>query len=309
MYIRRSVYNLLALGISGYFLTVLFNGILRHVGLTVSIIETLRPYLPEMFMVFIILAWLVSGTRLARSDLYFWLYTLAVCCISLISVNSLTSVLGTVRDLLEPFILISIVSSIRLHDDEVDSLMKLIRDILGIFMIIGFAFALYQNIMGWEWTSKYFAGYSFYGTNSDESLRIAYSWLGFKSLGTTASAENFGFYNAFAILFILFYGFRNRLVNVLLTVLAIMSILLSGMKTPLLIAVVLIFATIFLPRYRETGIAGKLGMVAVGVIAFIYLVFGQGSWTESSMYSRLEFWSQLFTGENISNLIIRRIVK
>lgn len=301
---NRGIYNLLALGVGGYFLTILFNGYLRHIGLTVSVIGILRPYMPEMFMIFIIGAWFMSGSRIAKCDLVFWGYTLTVCCISLFTVESVTSILGTIRDLLEPFVLISIVSSLELNDDEIDGLMKLIRNILGIFVFAGFGFALYQNIMGWEWTSKYFAGYSFYGTNSDESLRIAYSWLGFKSLGTTASAETFGFYNAFSILYVLFYGFRRRLVNILLIVLAILSILLSGMKTPLLIAIVIIFAATFLPRYREAGVAGKICIVAVGIFAFIYLVFGQGSWTESSMYARLVFWSQLFTLENMSNLLI-----
>lgn len=301
----RGIYYLLTIGIGGYFLTILFNGYLRHIGLSIPVIGMLRPYLPEMFMLLILLAWLLSGSGIEKYDLCFWVYVLAVCGLSLFtSAYSLQAVLGTIRDLLEPFILISMVSCMWLEADEVDGLMKLIRNIFGIFVIAGFACALVQRYMGWEWTSRFFAGYSFYGTNADESLRIAHSWLGFKSLGTTASAESFGFYNGFAILYILFFGYKKRPVNIGLIALALGSILLSGMKTPLLISAVLIFAAVFLPKHGQTSFAGKLGIVVVGATAFVSLVFVQGSWTESSVYSRLVLWKQLFTAENAMNLIV-----
>ncbi len=295
---------LLKIGVGGYLLTILFNGYLRHLGLTINALETIRPYLPEFFLVFIILVWLLSHNKFTRFDLLFWLYFIIIGVISLFTMPSLNSFFSVIRDLLEPFLILTIFSTLRLEDISTSQLMKEIRLIFTIFLLIGFVFALQQYLLGWEWTSKYFAGYSFWGVNQEESLRISTGWLGFKALGTTGSAETFGFYSSLAMLYLIYFGFKHKLANVLLVVVSIFNMLLSGMKTPLLISVVLLFAIIFLPKRKSMNIFQQVLICTVGLIIFLYLVLVNSSWEESSIYARLILWKDLLTWENLLNILL-----
>lgn len=302
---RNTVLSLIRIGVGGYLLTLLFNGNLMHLGLSIGIIESIRPFLPEFFVALILVAWMIRGCPINKTDVIFWLYLLVVIVLGVANGQStMKGMLSVIRDLLEPFVLLSIVSMIHLEQVQINRIMKDIRNIFAVFILIGVVVALQQNIMGWEWTSKYFAGYSFWGVNRDASLRIVSGWLGFKSLGTTGSAETFGFYNAFAILFLIYYGYRKKWTNALLVCIAVVNLLLCGMKTPLLVAVLIIFAAVFLPRRHKLGVFSKLMLCLVAAAVFVYLISSSGSWEDSSMYARFVYWRELLQDKHLISLIL-----
>lgn len=57
---KSSNYIFEKIGIFGYVAVLLFNGIIKHIGLSISILERIRPFLPEVFMVLILVGWIVS---------------------------------------------------------------------------------------------------------------------------------------------------------------------------------------------------------------------------------------------------------
>lgn len=283
---------------------ILFNGYIKHIGLSIGFVETIRPVLPEVFALAAVFSWMIQGRRLLREDVGFWCYFIYVCLLSVPSCGNLNSVLSIVRDMIIPFFLLSILSTIRLSQKDNDQLMIVIRNIFALFIIIGFFAAVQQKILGWRWTSNFFVGEEVWGVDRNLSIRISSGWLGFKVLGTTGSAETFGFYSAFAVLYLPFFGFRKLYINWVLIGLAMVNILLSGMKTPFLIAVVIIFAIVFLPNRKKMGIVSKISIMAVGIGVFAYMIFSGGAWTESSMYMRLELWKDLASSEHIVNLLV-----
>lgn len=299
----RVRYIFLFIGISGYILSILFNGYLRHQGLTYRLLQDIRPYLPEIFMSFIIVAWIISGIKLKKEDFRMWSILIVICFAGILTSPTIESVFSVIRDLIEPFILLGILSSIQLNDIEYSNIMKLIRNVFAIFVLFGIIFAIQQRIMGWEGISEYFAGYSFWGVNKEESLRVVDGWLGIRSLGTTGSSETFGFYNAFAIILFIYYGFRKKIANITIIVIAIVNILLSGLKTPLLIAVLCIFITVFLPNRKKMKLFSKVLICLIGIIMCCYMVLSSGTWTESSLFERLILWRSLLNFSRLINIL------
>lgn len=56
---KSSNFILEKIGIFGYISILLFNGVIKHIGLSILFLEQVRPYLPEMFMFLIIVGWIV----------------------------------------------------------------------------------------------------------------------------------------------------------------------------------------------------------------------------------------------------------
>lgn len=295
---------LMECGICGYLLTVLFNGYLMHLGLSIDLIQILRPYIPEFFMMLVILAWLITKPKLLTVDLQYWVYILIVCALSVGSINSVNSVLAVVRDFFEPMIMLSIISVYGFSHRERTRVLSLILYIFTFFVVVGCYFAIHQKIMGESWTGVYFAGYTFWGVDTVASVRLSSGWLGFKALGTVGSAETFGFYNAFVIIYLLYYGYRYKMVNVALIVVAVVNVLCSGMKTPLLMILVILFAAVFFPNRKKMDVFGRLSVVVVAMVIFLCMIADGGDWTETSMYARLMNWQELLQGEHWINLLV-----
>lgn len=303
---KKSAGFLLEVGIGGYLLAILFNGYLMHLGLTAHLIETIRPFLPECFILFILFAWILSRPRIMLIDLQLWLYLLFVCALGLTRIPSAHSILSVVRDYLEPLILLTVVSSFKITELEKEKLFRLIGKVFALFIVIGFFFSVRQKLMGWQWTSEYFAGYAVWGVDKNASIRVSNGWMGFKVLGTTGSAETFGFYSAYAILFLLYNGFRRKPLNYILVIMAGINLFLSGMKTPMLIILMILFATLVLPRRKKMGVFGMVLMVIFGAGIFLYMIMDAGAWTETSVYLRLILWQDLLDLRHMINLLIPR---
>ena len=174
---------------------------------------------------------------------------------------------------------------------------------MTLFTVIGLQFSIYQRSIGWQGISKYFAGYSFFGVNDKESLRVINGWLGLRSLGTTGSSETFGFYSGLAIIIFLCYGFKNKKLNFALITISIMNILLSGLKTPLVSCAIILFLAVTYKKGYKSGWIRIIFACGLGLTVTIYTINSRGTWEDSSLYQRLILWSELFRAEHLVNII------
>ncbi|MBS7210349.1 MAG: O-antigen ligase family protein [Lachnospiraceae bacterium] len=295
-------YKLIKIGLCGYILIILYNGIIKHIGLQISILETIRPFLPEFFLVIYLIGWLLSKKSYRKKPVYLSMWLIVVSLTSLFNVPSLVTILSTYRDLLEPCLFLITLSTINLNDCEKTKLIKMIEKIFMVFVLIGIYFAIIQRINGSQWTAIYFAGRPIWGVDSESGLRISSGSFGFKVLGTTASAETFGFYNMLALIIIIFLN-KNLFLKFIFIAVSFINIYLSGMKTALLVAILALYIFIMNKRSKIARIMVKVGSVIILFGIFYYMVFVLSEWEDSSFYARLVLWKSLLSKENLINLI------
>lgn len=296
-------FSLFNLGIQGYMIIIFFNGILKHYGLLFNSLEKIRPYLPELFLFILFIGWCLLNTKIYRGDLTIIWWLSVVSCLGIFKMPSFLSFLSTFRDLFEPFILLLLISTLKINNKDYDKIFKKMIYIYYLFVIIGFIYAIYQKNEGSLWTARYFAGYEFWGVDPKAGIRISSGSFGFKVLGTTASAETFGFYNMLFIALVISLK-RGRIINKILIIISLFNIYLSGMKTALLISIVLIYLVIMKKLRLRMGVFFKLQIMILIVLIFYYMSFVMVDWQSSSFYQRILLWRTLMNGENLLNLFL-----
>lgn len=295
-------FRLISIGICGYIQIILYNGIIKHFGLQLHILETLRPFLPEFFLSIYLIGWLISKKSYLKKPVHLGMWLLAVCIMSFFNAPNGTAILSAVRDLLEPCLFLITLSTIFLNDYEKNKLNNMIEKVFMIFVIVGVYFAVIQRLNGSQWTSTYFAGYPVWGVDTESGIRVTSGSFGFKVLGTTASAETFGFYNMLALILILFSN-RKVLLKVIIIVLTFLNMYYSGMKTALLIAVLVLYIYLMNKQGKNMRVVLKIGSLLILSCLFYYMTFVLSDWEDSSFYARLVLWKTLFSKENLINLI------
>lgn len=301
MNIRRI--SLLLIGICGYVQVILYNGIIKHLGLCVSSIEGVRPFLPEFFLIVYLVGWIISEKQYKKNIVMFIFWLIAVCVMSIISAPSITAILSAIRDLLEPCLFLITLSTMKLTNKEKKKLVDLLENSLIIFVLIGAYFAISQKINDPQATAMYFTGHSVWGVDVEDGIRMSTGAFGFKVLGTTASAETFGFYNMFAIIVVLFSR-KRRIVKIAITVFSFVNMYCSGMKTAILVAILVMYIYLTYRYGKKARLIVKIGFVLIMVGLFYYMVFVLSDWEESSVYARLVLWKSLLSKENLINLFI-----
>lgn len=294
-------YKLIRTGLCGYIIIILYNGIIKHIGLQIGVIETIRPYLPELFLLVYFIGWLISKKSYRKKPVYLSMWLIVVFFISLINVPNLLSMLSAFRDLLEPCFFLITLSTINLSEYEKTKLIKALERIFVIFVFVGIYFAIIQRVNGSQWTSIYFAGHPIWGVDTESGLRISSGSFGFKVLGTTASAETFGFYNMLALILILFSKKKSALKMVII-VFSFINMYLSGMKTALLVAILVLYIYLMNRHCKTAKMLIKAGSLVLLIGVFYYMVFVLNDWEDSSFYARIVLWKSLLSKENLINL-------
>lgn len=301
---RVSNFKFMEIGVCGYITTLLFNGVIKHYGLSIHILETIRIFLPELFFLFIFLGWFVSFKYLQKIDILFWLWIICVFIFSLFNVPSISSILSAFRDLIEPFLLLLFLSTKKVTEKEKESIHSAVITIFILFIVVGLFFAITQRINGSVWTSTYFAGHPVWGVDGASGIRVTSGSFGFKVLGTTASAETFGFYNMLAIIIILFSSKCKNLIKGFCIVLAFVNIYCSGIKTAIIVSILICYLA-FMDKYGgNVKFIIKVGSIALILGLFYYMSFVLTDWQDSSFFQRIELWKTLATGNNWINIFL-----
>lgn len=301
---KSSNFILEKIGIFGYISVLLFNGIIKHIGLSIHFLEQIRLYLPEMFMFLIILGWIISKKYIKKIDLFFMFWIIIVMILSTSNIPSANSVLSAIRDLLEPFVLLFVISTRRISTVQRNDIDLMIERLFAFFILIGIAYAVIQRINGSVWTSIYFTGHQVWGVDTISGIRVTSGSFGFKVLGTTASAETFGFYNMLAIILVLFSNHFKKVTKTVLVGIAFVSIFFSGMKTALIVAILIVYICLMNKFGKQIKLFTKLGSVVLLLALFYYMTFVLSDWEDSSILQRLILWQSLGDGGYGINMII-----
>lgn len=298
--------GLIHFGVFGYIAVLLFNGVLMHVGLGFPILESIRPILPELMLLFSILGWLFNNKKVTYKTLGFGVFFLIVMGLS-VSNFSIGSLLITLRNFIIPFIFMLLISFTYGTHKQFGTFFKWLYYLFGFFAFLGSVFAIFQQVKGWEWMSTYFQGYASWGNDGD--VRVVFSsYNTLRVLGTTGDSTTFGLYNTLAILIFVFGKNKAKIIRIILTFLSVVSIFNSGNKTALLLSVFIIGYFLMCKLFgKNSKKRDRFVLIFTTIMLIILLLFAFDSTSKSVFYSvnlRLSIWASIFTWNNVSNLII-----
>ena len=169
--------NSLILNLILVYLTYLFfYGIVIKFTVANDLLFLLKTYVPELILfVIVILSVLKYNVRITYKALILAMYLAIVVILNYIVNGATIQSFYWWRDLIIPFLSAIFISNIKFTTQEKGEFLRKLVFLAKCFLFLGFTLAVMQQVMGDQWTSKFYTGYSFYGQDPYSKVKIAHN--------------------------------------------------------------------------------------------------------------------------------------
>lgn len=251
-----------------YIVLIMFSGIFVKLLSSSQKLLIIKSILPDCIILLImtisIIIILKNGVK--KKGKYFtrslFFYVSVIFLVNLIFLENIRSFLFVLRDMYFPFFLLVLLNEIDIDEKNKKRIFKNICTILSVQVIFGFILGITQTILGWEWTSKFYAGYQFYGIDISTGIKI-WSTNGVLRVPSLAGDSTlFAYYNILS-----YFLIRNSMIKrkKFLLCLCSANIILSTNKTVLILLIIDIFILII----RRSKKRIKLIIMGISTIGFL----------------------------------------
>ncbi|WP_270942810.1 hypothetical protein [Romboutsia lituseburensis] len=291
--------NIISFSLTLYIFIIYFYGLITKFTINNKFLFSIKTILPEFLLMIIIcisiLIILKKGTYKIKNKYLFSLicYIGFIFIINLCMKPSIDEVAFVIRDLILPITVLFCLTQIDFNQEEIIKIINNLIRIFIIFTIIGFVLALIQRNMDWEWTSKFYTGYSFYGVDPNSKIKIWHTNGTLRVPSLTGNSVTFGFYNLVAFLFIWKSNIKNILKYPLL-VLNILNIWISTSKTTLVVLTI-IFIIDLLKKLNKYIKVNFIIIMFIILIILINIILDLNPDFLFSLKERFNYWKLSFT--------------
>lgn len=292
-----------------YLYLISFGGVLTKFTINNSLLFNIKQITPDIILVLIIV--LGSFALLYENTVYKFkwhiliiLYFSVCIVLSYLNVkNGYLETIYTIRDVYLPFLILFIMMELNLYNTYYIKINKILINYAYITTILGFILALIEYISGFEWTSKFYTGYIFYGMDIKANIMINYTLNGKLRVPSIAgSSVLFGFYSLIAFLIIL-NKCKKGLLKKFFLIISISNIVFSTNKTCIFLVILILILYIF-RRIKGSKKIFTLIIISIGaLLIFIYLLSNTNIFY--SIKDRISLtWIQVFNDIDILSLFI-----
>jgi len=173
-------------------------------------------------------------------------------------------------------------------------------------LVCGLLLGIIQYINGWQWTSAWYTGYSFWGEDKRSSLYIMGNGLHVRVPSIAGHSVKFGMYSFFQYLVVAFddvndNGSKTKIKNIMFAIIMLINVYISNNKTTIVIA--LFLATIW--GVKKFNKYSKIIVVSFVVLCGMYIYFAvlPSSDFMISFYDRFTKWAILKEPQLLKNII------
>lgn len=286
-----------------YFAIAFFYGIIIKITLWNDLLFSVKTFVPELLIVFVMLRCLISSRmRFQRWMILGMVYYVAVIVVSALFVKSASGALYVFRDFFLPVFAFIVLSNYDFSNAAKKYFMSRFVVLCKIFLILGCLLGILQMINGWEWTSRFYTGYSFYGTDPVSKVFIS-EFLGrVRAPGLTGNFVTFSYYGLVSCIAIIFAERTSRRKQLFYIMLEAGVLIATLNKTAIAVyGVVLVFY--LLKNTRK--IIRYLATVLIAMVAMVYLA--QNSQADKiffSLFDRFNIWQNLASYVNWFEILI-----
>lgn len=168
------------------------------------------------------------------------------------------------------------------------------------YLILGLFLAIMQQVKGWEWTSTFYTGYSFYGQDPVSKIKIAHNFGLLRSPSLSGNFATFGYYCLIAVIYISSYT-EKKLVRIFWDIIAIACMVLATNKSAVVaFGVILLLRQTVEVRKKSTKINRLIIVLLTGLIgASTLFLIGDNTNTNdifTSLFERINVWKEILVG-------------
>lgn len=296
--------NIIAICIPAYIFFTFFYGIIIKLTFKNSFIFSLKTIVPELLLIIIAMCGLtiiIKELKIRNKyTLNLWVYITLLFLMNLFVKPDMVAVFYLIRDIILPITIFFILTQIEFTYEVKDKIINRIIKVFILFIILGSILCIVQSIKGWEWSSKFYTGYPFYGTDPVSKIKIWESGRLLRTPSVTGNSAIFGVYSLITLVFVLKSNIKYKHI---LLILNIMSLVLSTSKTPLIIAIFILFKNI-LKKYNKKMNIALYNIAALLMFILLLVILNKSPEILFSLKERVMFWNQLNTKLSMMNLAI-----
>lgn len=186
-----------------YIIYVFLYGIVIKITFWNSMLFQIKTYIPELVLVLIILMSILrNGIKLKRFSIPLLGYSAFIFFINSVIYGFSEQAFYWVRDLYIPLVAFCFLLMIKFSSMGITTFQKKLSVFFKIYLIVGLILALIQQLQGWEWSSSFYTGYTFYGQDEVSKIKIAHNMGLLRAPSLSGNFATFGYYCLISVIFI-----------------------------------------------------------------------------------------------------------
>lgn len=294
--IKRSILSLCFF----YIIYVFMYGIVIKFTMSNSTLFTLKTYIPEVILALVCaLSILCNGGKAQIDSLLLISWSLVVFVFNVLSYGTGETMLYLVRDIYVPLVTFCILKGVAFDEIDIKDFQRKLVLFSKVYLLSGLVLCIIEQMMGWEWTSTFYTGYSFYGQDPVSKVKIAHNLGLLRAPSWTGNFATFGFYCLIAYALVTCFAERKRQTVFWSLITAACLILCTNKSALVGFAIVLLFkCTVNFRKksIRSNGVIIAIAVIIIGVSGIFLL--GDNNTSETGFFTgflnRFDVWSGIF---------------
>ena len=283
-----------------YIIYVFLYGIVIKLTISNGLIFQIKTYIPEFALGLItILSIIKNRFQIKRYMLVLLVYSLIVLIFNICLYGFNQQGLYSMRDIYIPMAAFCFIGT-KVSDKATQDFSNKIIIFFKCYLILGLFLAIMQQVKGWEWTSTFYTGYSFYGQDPISKIKIAHNFGLLRSPSLSGNFATFGYYCLIAVIYISSYT-EKKLVRIFWDIIAIACMVLATNKSAVVaFGVILLLRQTVEVRKKSTRINRLIIVLLTGLIgASTLFLIGDNTNTNdifTSLFERINVWKEILVG-------------
>lgn len=297
-----------------YIVYVFCYGIVVKLTIANDAIFAFKTYVPEILlaMTVVVTFFTAHKSKVALSSFLIITYEILVVIINLLSHGITEQSLYFMRDLLIPLIASVFYQNVVIDHVAFDKFKSVITIFSKIYLLLGCALIVVEQLCGWKWTSAFYTGHSFYGQDTYSKIIVAQNFGLLRAPSLSGNFSSFSEYCLICICFI-FSQKKSNLNFMFWYIITVICCVLSTNKSVIITLAIITFI-MFIYNYKTKKFyAGRFIVSIIAVLSVLMIllkssIFSLNTYmsqqTLTGFFDRFNGWKEIFTGQRLPELLI-----
>ena len=286
----------------------LVYGIIVKLTFGNDLLFSLKTYVPEALM---LCALLVAGfggllRGIDRRD------ALLVCLLGLsfclgLAFDDASNAPVLFRDVYIPVFFLLLVVRIDFGKEAIDWFLRTLTFVMILYVIGSLALYVVEARNGYDWTARFYTGYSFWGQDPVSKVQINSNGQYMRLPALTGSSVKSAMYAVFALALFLSNRRLKSYSRVLMIVVSFACVSVFNNRASLLAAVILVVVHVIRKTYKgkEMGLFLGILLTAFGfAVLLVMQLDGDSVISLDSLFARLSYWRDMFSDRGLESALL-----
>lgn len=290
-----------------YIMFVFMYGMVIKLTMSNNILFQVKTYIPEMMLGLIAVLGIWKNGLKIKPYLFILLFYSIIVLVFNICVYGLNQQgLYCMRDIYIPLVAFCFIGT-KVSEEAAQDFSKKLVIFLKCYLIVGLFLAIMQQIKGWEWTSAFYTGYSFYGQDPVSKIKIAHNFGLLRSPSLSGNFATFGYYCLIASVYIAAYT-EKKIVRIFWDIITVACMVLATNKSAVVaFGIILLLRQTVEARKKSTKVNNLIIILLIGLIGISTLfLIGDNTNTSdifASLFERINVWKEILAGTSFLEVL------